>query len=603
MINYSISTKPYNRTKDGNKVPMKWIEKSGNLEKFKQDILHGFAFCHTFNVFGCFSTRDKKQANFKSADFIILDMDDMELDYEEFIKRISSNCDLIPSFVYTTASNGVDKHNTGQSNVYRYRVIYCLDEPITSVGDYKACVLGIKNEIGNIIGDMNVMNDTTDGDAAHFFAGNCYASCWTSSNTLKLSDLRIKFDLKGNNTCSGKIVKTKQKKTTEAKKMPLMDLLDEDLRNDLREMKYRDLLMKYIQIYPIIEHTDFELDPNALITYVPDDYMEIRRKGEWIINHNGNKQYVVVKCKNGEGRRSCIFYRMVKKAQIKRDITFSHLFVNALYELVWFIDNTDKEDRITIADLLNITNDAMNNRDKYTFTDKQPKFKVNKQIASEIGMTARQVVLYESNIQRQNYRRDLFDFIDTIYEPNATDKRNIELLEDCGIYVSRDTLKRYKRERVKMVQAIYKEKEKSNINGLHQNDPMTRLTKKEKEIARYYDSNLTVDANIKLLAANGIKVGEATIKRYKKKLRDMKTNKAATSDNTTTVEEHPTTNKITAKIEEKMNKAKTNKTATSAQETVTKMILPFGLDIALYTKKCAFYEEHLQPISTNKHIA
>ena len=146
-FSYSVSTREYNRNKDERQTPfLQWQEKQGTIKDLESDIKNGFAFCPTFNHDGAtFTNRAKTKTNLKATYFITFDFDAVKLTAGQFYGSMIGT-GLTPSMVYTTANNGNFKQGKNETYCNRYRVIYLIDEPITTAEDYTAIHTALKTE-------------------------------------------------------------------------------------------------------------------------------------------------------------------------------------------------------------------------------------------------------------------------------------------------------------------------------------------------------------------------------------------------------------------------------------------------------------------------
>lgn len=575
---YSISTNKWDRNKSKG-VPQSYKEVSTTITEFKDYISNNYAYCNCFNhpnvEFTCKGIRT--QSNFKESWMITLDCDDMAFPAMTFSEALQLT-ELAPNLVYTTASNGVDKHHTGKSNLYRYRVIYILDRPITDANMYSHMVASLRNELSEF--DSNINNDKSDEDAAHFYAGALNTQFYGDEGTTSLDFLIDRYGLPTvsesikNDTC---VNKKRRKETT------ISNIDDAELESDLNSMKIKDIIDKYSGKYPTIEATPIEFPNDALWVYTPSNYLEIHRRWEKVINPTTMKECMVVhKHKDGEGRRRILLTNMMLRRCILPTISLSHLIVNGLYELYYYMVNT--QDKITKKDVVGFAKTVFNksSEDMQRFMEiyhtkyKQRKYKINTELCIELGVNPKDIVREVNNYNRRLNKKAKDEMIDMYYDYRLTQEENILQLAEYGVQVSRTYISRYfkntqliknsqnvshciiEREESSYYTVCYKmtnfdESKKQqliadcyderltddeNLTLLHNNgircskSTLTRykksisqqsddvkLTKKEKQIAIYYDNRLTDKENIELLENNGIKVSLPTLTRYKNKIK------------------------------------------------------------------------------------
>ena len=211
-------------------------------------------------------------------------------------------------------------------------------------------------------------------------------------------------------------------------------------------MSYGDLLIKYSDKYPIIEHTPLnEADDDIPFIMLPPDYIEIKRYWfmEAVYDENGDKRYSVSrvkKIKDGEHRRKKLFLNGILRRMMIQELSFEHLLNNMAYELYHYIDNS--KDRITKKELFEISvNIYKSNIDSYKGLIKRDKrrFIVNDKYCIRHNLNRKQV---------RNISRKLITYnqIGELYDLNLTDKQNVELFKEYGLSISTKTLQRFRNE-------------------------------------------------------------------------------------------------------------------------------------------------------------
>lgn len=107
---------------------MVFSRKEYTIEKFIEDVKSGYSFAYCFNdnnrQFKCSLKNDK---NFSSTKIIAVDIDDNLISMNEFIEQLP----LKPTIAYTSPSN------MQEGKGYRFRMVYCFDDEIKSVNEYK----------------------------------------------------------------------------------------------------------------------------------------------------------------------------------------------------------------------------------------------------------------------------------------------------------------------------------------------------------------------------------------------------------------------------------------------------------------------------------
>ena len=496
-FNFSVSARPYDRNND-NAAYIKWYETNGNITTLSQYITEGYAYCNTFFHNGKTFTHTTKNAdNVKTASLICIDLDAVKYPYSNFVS-IMEQTEIKPNIVYTTRNNGYFKPNKDEEYNNRYRAIYVIDLPIYNDTLYKEVHQAIKNEIRIITEDDNVFNDNTDASVAHFFAGCKGASITTDNNIYALSWLMERYGIstdneksagRNNNKDVGTPQSDKRNNNKDVETPPngvkhtyITDYLSRKL-NDLKSagrynikkreksiikscctfsesenqffqdfyiLSFSDLIHKYIRTYPSIECTQIEVDDTQEIITLPSDYTEIRRKWykESVETDNGQIYNLpnVHKTRNGEGRRNLLFKNLLLRKRITPQISFCHLLLNAVYEVHYFIDNTDANDKITKQQIAQITVNAFFAQDRMRAQKDKRKYKINGLYCAKHGISKKEQAIKFINAKKANDKQNNMERMKKLYNPNFTDAKNLQLLHDNGVIISMRTYKEYKKE-------------------------------------------------------------------------------------------------------------------------------------------------------------
>ena len=201
-------------------------------------------------------------------------------------------------------------------------------------------------------------------------------------------------------------------------------------------MEIKDIITKYENIYPNIEHTPLP-KTDADIPYIlfPSDYIEIMR------DCRKNEDDIAKKLKDGHGRRKRLFNNGILRRKINPNITFENLVYNLLYELHYYISNRNAENIIGKNEIMIIARDVMKaDLSKYEYKAVRDKdWIVNDEYCKKYDLSPNQV----KNIARKaiNHLK-----IHELYDKDLTDKENVEMMKGKGFEVSLSTLKRWKGE-------------------------------------------------------------------------------------------------------------------------------------------------------------
>ena len=219
---------------------------------------------------------------------------------------------------------------------------------------------------------------------------------------------------------------------------------------DFYNMSFHELIHKYITIYPSIECTQIDYDDTEEIITLPSNYMEIKRR--WYIEEfemtNGDviKWSNVHKTRNGEGRRNLLFKNLLIRKRILPNITFCHLLLNAVYEVHYFINNTDADDLITKQQIAQIAVNAYFAVDRMTKVQEKRKYIINGLYCAKHGISKRALNMKTINKNEIDKKNNNLEKVKMLYNPNYTDIQNLSILNEKGVNISLRTFKRYKKE-------------------------------------------------------------------------------------------------------------------------------------------------------------
>lgn len=543
-FNYSKSTRPYDRNKDArNTGKLTWEEKQGTIRDLADDIKKGYAFCPTFHHQGStFAMSAKCQANLKSTNFIVFDFDAVKLTAGEFYGTTIAT-ELTPSIIYTTANDGHFKDGKDETYCNRYRVIYVVDEPITTGETYTEIHQALKADIADCVGDDNIFNDNSDKDVAHFFAGCNDTEMYCSNRVISLSMLVDKYNVVlsganavgyndngiriqcsdnrfsndtasayGTEICKDNFVDSEKVKTyscadikrgrkyytTREYKMTIF----EQFKNEYitTQKNYNRLQFDYISVLPLLpEETTVEFDEGKLYKEVDEDHIRILRKRHKVVKQgkNGNdiETWENVKYKDGQRRREKLYLYLQMVKAITPSATSDQLLWQAVNFIIEQVDNT--KDPITKNEVITIVDNVMGRQWTPSAKSKKKYGKrvcTNKELAREMGIKMRYAGLAAVHEWRSDKKIEKWEKIAAFYDPTKTDKENADTMREAGIVVTVQYLRNWK-----------------SANGYNSQ----RKQSKSEQISLYYDPSMTDGQNIEQLAANGVKVSLKTLQRWK----------------------------------------------------------------------------------------
>lgn len=452
-FNLSVSTKPYDRNKDEKRTgSLEWQETETTVDGLKDFVLHNYAFCNCFyHNTPTFTNSQKTDKNLKGANMIILDMDAVRYNIDDFWTCMTQT-EICPTFVYTSRNDGHYKKPTDKYP-NRYRVIYVIDDAVRDYSQYTILVNKIKDEIEEYCEGMGVRNDTTDLSCSHFFAGNPNAKCYTGE-VMSLVFLIDRYDLKVSGTpyiYSQKKGKGNMDAVPDTFEKPkfVNETFSNDWSNNTPDIKmiydYRDY---YTYTATPIDWKDGELERYVEDTYIYTVKRRWTRKEDPIthIQYNAIERY-----RYGSHRKKKIWTALLIRRLIKPSITLEELCYAAIYELYNYVDNTDKEHLITRRHLLNIAQevlglDLMKYRDTYRWKTESgsPKvYLINKMerikrgivtksdIAKLVGFLNKKYKIYsknKGNMEKMKKAENEYAELAKNYDPTLSVRKNAELL-------------------------------------------------------------------------------------------------------------------------------------------------------------------------------
>ena len=303
----SISTQTY---KDKNLIKWNSVEyqrQSITVEEFGRLIKDGHCFCHSFKTRGLlFGLAEKTDKNFLSADMVFVDIDDSDIEMNDFVGRLYKK----PTLYYTTPNNHTEKANYK----YRFRLCYLFCLPIYTVETYHSLYDGIAESVRQDIQGIEI-KDNCGRTPSQQFSGNAKADCelHVTDNVFSSSD----FPSQNNNASSSSLLlisngnptASQKKEDGKVKDVDGITITDKGFIRDVNSLSPYDLIDKYKTKYQYFTHTELHYqDGYALI---PSDYQEIYRQTyiDSFIKNNGDeiKFSAVKKLRDGNNRRKKLY--------------------------------------------------------------------------------------------------------------------------------------------------------------------------------------------------------------------------------------------------------------------------------------------------------
>ena len=333
----NISTKSYAQKPKSIEISkMTFNKKELKVNELCSYISNGYAFTNIFNNDGRLTIREKKIENFKEAWVISYDVDHNDVSMNDFVETLT----IKPTICYTTPSNGIEG--------YCFRILYVLDEAITTNDEYKDIYEGFAKYL-----DIFDIIDAKAKDSSRYFNGSkCCDIVYNQENTIRLNDVRtiVKNINQSENESTNNKTEYVEKRTVLVDDSFSDQPIDSDFINDFNSLSYRDFYEKcYLSgKYVSQEHTFVEDDGTKPIIELGDNFLEIIRKFK-LVEFRGKKIPVRYKFKDGEGRRDKLWNNGMLRRKINPSLRFEDILYNLVSEVLLYYDNSDGQlNRTTI---------------------------------------------------------------------------------------------------------------------------------------------------------------------------------------------------------------------------------------------------------------
>ena len=435
----SISTERFDHkpNRDTEIPNLHFTKKAVDVDEYIEYMLEGYCYAGVYS-YDSFDIGQKDNENYRYSYLVTIDVDHSHETMNEMVDRI----EFKPTFAYTSCRDGLN----GES---RFRLVYAFDEKIEGKIDYYNLVYSIFTangvDIEKEVGYRDKKYDKKSDDAIQFYNGN-----GTENFDFTVTDIiYYKEDFKDYYKQYHRVTNSKSVNEnyihTHTNNIHLNDTFkDKQFEDDFYKLKIEEILSKYIDVYPNLEHTPLEIpDDDTPYIIIPTDYVEIKRlckvgkEGKYIRVNDGS----ALKIKDGQGRRRTLFWNGILRRLINPNITFDNLVYNLLYELCYYISNYKAENIIGKKEIYQIAVDVMKqDMSKYEHlrgTDKQ--FIVNRNYCIKYGKTKNEVKPMAAKLIRYNH-------IGELYDCNLTDKENLDKMKENGMVISLRTLKRWREE-------------------------------------------------------------------------------------------------------------------------------------------------------------
>lgn len=393
-----------------------FTQQTVSLLQFLEIIRNGYMFCGVMTDYHFPNKYYETSKHLVSNNVVSIDIDDCDCPMRDFMPTLK----YMPTFAYETFSN------LEEGKGYRFRFLYVFDGSVKGE-TYK--------RLYNAICKANNINGSYNDKRT----GSPYQKIWgTNGKHRDVIGLGYVYhidsfkDFMDEEECPVPVYK-KNNFTNNTLKQDTPRLTDKAFKEAWNKSTDTDILY-HMRHYQTIECTPIEWKDGELWRDLEDThYYEVKRKWEFRLVFNGGRYKRVpvnIRLKNGEHRRKKIFLSLMRRRLIDPAITMEHLCYAALFELHYFIDNSDKEDYITKSQLLQIAQTAYST-DLERYKEKLRKnkhFKINKMERIKRGLSPAQAVAMANREIRRSNKENEYGELAKDYDPNKSIRKNAEIL-------------------------------------------------------------------------------------------------------------------------------------------------------------------------------
>ena len=494
-INISISVEKY---QDKNTIlwnSQTYRKQTIDIPTFAELIKQGYNYTALFTDNDTFTTTEKREDNFKGTQIVTFDLDNIKCNYTltEFLCTLKHT----PSIAYTTRNNGLIKK--GDTKPYsRFRLLYIFDELITDVEVYQSIYDEIRTTFNEEFFDATKKEDKCGKSPFQQYSGNGQKDCqiYKTQRTYIIDVFPTAKEIQDGLFALTQIYG--EDKPMKAKAIPkrfkdkaIYDDVpsatkEDNIIKDLFRMPYGSILRKYKDRYQLIQETPLDYGNsdtwhNQGYILKPNGYISINRPFGTYKDKNDTTQTHCLTIRDGQRRRNKLYTYSKLRRQIKPSITKEELIYNLLYDVRYYMDNTDNQ--LTPNVLSQIAESAI--KSNYEIEQKDGKYKVNKEWCKDHGTTPRKHSCKIRKILNSQRIGEVYDVSKSLIE-------NLKDMKKDGSKIGKDTLYKWCKD-----------------NGID-----TKPRDKWQEVRQHYDTSISVYHNFKNMKEKGIKIGRQTLINY-----------------------------------------------------------------------------------------
>lgn len=417
---------------------MVFSRKEYTIEKFIEDVKSGYSFAYCFNdnnrQFKCSLKNDK---NFSSTKIIAVDIDDNLISMNEFIEQLP----LKPTIAYTSPSN------MQEGKGYRFRMVYCFDDEIKSVNEYKRVYYylidknSIKLEDNCMQSPSQLYNGNANDNIEIYQSDNIYNLKNIINSLESINQIKKENDIQINlNDTDDKYEQLKKEVSNRLKKendvqINLNDTnvkFDKDYISDFYRLNRTKFLLKYNYFLLDVKRESELVAQDSRYSIYPSDYVRVPIKYR---SRKNIKKHI--RFKDGEKRHKFIHIAGLVFKKLNPTVTAEQMLYLLVDEIYNNYDNSDR--KFDCNYMIKLTIQVMNEPIELLEEMKMhnmPKYRVNKDFCAATFQSA-------CSVSNQIRREQRYKEIDKYYDKSKTQKENLEILQQNNVKCSIATLKRY----------------------------------------------------------------------------------------------------------------------------------------------------------------
>lgn len=406
-----------------NLAGISWQIKNLTLNEIVDQLKCGHSLSQNFKTIrktGLFEQTDRTQDNFKSTQFVFIDLDEYPDDWDAMLGSLK----LQPTIAYTTFRHR--QTIDGKTYGNRYRLIYFFKDEITSISDFKCYYKALLQQTGLIEvldgKDKNIIDP-------HVYSGVLACHGTNSNNTdFHIINTHKWYNLSDLDLQSGNYINKEEGGESNIEYLPICSThVSKEIINDSMTMDYDLWYHKYRTKYPYIDRIQ---SPEW-----------IDNKWQWIGEDYFKLKYISVTLKDGNRRRTQLHTRTMLRRVIEPNVTPDALYFNIFIDLHKHINND--EDVITCKQLVQIVESVFKKTPETIANDYADMIADLQKKNPKSGIilkrgTYSSTAEYNKNLSEVRKQQAL-----VLYDPNLTLKENVEIMAANGVKISYRTLRNY----------------------------------------------------------------------------------------------------------------------------------------------------------------